>query len=214
MLNRLLHAEEGISLAELLVAGAMASIIATAFISIFFAFSRGVSLEEARADALNDVQAATADLATELRQAVGLTLDSEVVESLNAMWPDPELVFYSDRTDAPGPERYRYFVTGCAGALCELHREVTVADAGGPPWTYTTTPGTQRVVANLISGGGALFQGAKWVGGTEVLTTSCGASSPCEITLVEIVMSVDPDPETPAEEPLTVRHQVRLRNAG
>jgi type II secretory pathway pseudopilin PulG len=213
MLKRLRHGEDGISLAELLVAGAMASIIATAFITIFFAFSRGVSLEEARAAALNDVQATTADLATELRQAVGLTPDSSAVESLQAAWPAPEITFYSDRADATGPERYRYFVTACSGGLCELHRELTVADAGGPPWTYTTTPVSKRVVANLITGGDALFQGASWVGGTEVVTTSCGSSNPCEVTLVEIVISVDPDPVNPAEEPLTVRHQERLRNA-
>jgi type II secretory pathway pseudopilin PulG len=214
MLNRLRYDESGITLTELMVAGAMAAIISAAFLLVFSSFNRSVSLEEARATALREVQAATSDLSVELRQAIPLTDGSFAVASLEASWPAPELVFYSDRArEAAGPERYRYYVSGCSGNLCDLMREVTIADAGGPPWTFTGTANTKRVVANLLSNGDPLFQGADWSTGSEVLTTSCGTSAACDFSLVQISVRVDPDPKISAEEPLKVRREVRLRNA-
>ncbi|MFC2177401.1 hypothetical protein ACFLRH_03175 [Actinomycetota bacterium] len=214
MLNRLRHDESGISLMELMVAGAMASIIATAFLLVFSSFSRSVSLEEARAAALGEAQAASADLAVELRQAIPLTDGAFAVASLDSAWPAPELVFYSDRArDAAGPERYRYYVSGCAGNRCDLMRDLTIADAGGPPWTYTGTAHSERVVANVLTDGESLFEGARWTTGSEVLTSSCDAATPCGFSLVKFVIRIDPDPNSMAEEPLQVRHEVRLRNA-
>ena len=214
MLNRLRHDESGITLTELMVAGAMAAIISSAFLLVFSSFNRSVSLEEARATSLREVQAAIADLSVELRQAIPLTDGSFAVASLEAGWPAPELVFYSDRArEAPGPERYRYYVGRCSGNLCDLMRDVTVADAGGPPWTYSAAANSRRVVANVLSDGGPLFQGADWSTGSEVLTTSCGVGAACEFSLVQIVVRVDPDPKTSAEEPLQVRREVRPRNA-
>ncbi len=214
MLRRLLRDESGITLTELMVAGAMAAIISAAFLVVFSSFNRSASLEEARASALREVQTASADLAVELRQSIPLTDGAFAVASLESGWPAPELVFYSDRArDADGPERYRYYVSGCSGDLCDLMRDVTVADAGGPPWTFTGTANSRRVVANVLSDGDPLFQGAEWATGSEVLTTSCGTSASCRFSLVQIVVRVDPDPNISAEEPLQVRHEVRLRNA-
>ncbi len=214
MLKRLLRDESGLTLTELMVAGAMAAILSAAFLLVFSSFNRSVSLEEARASALREVQAATAELSVELRQAIPLTDSSFAVASLEAGWPAPELVFYSDRArEAAGPERYRYYVSGCGGTLCDLMREVTVADAGGPPWTFTGTATAERVVANVLSDGAPLFQGADWSTGSEALTTSCGTSAACEFSLIRIVVRVDPDPNISAEEPLNVRREVRLRNA-
>ena len=214
MLNRLLRDESGITLTELMVAGAMAAIISAAFLVIFASFNRSISLEEARATALREVQAAAADLSVELRQAIPLTDGSFAVASLESGWPAPELVFFSDRArEAAGPERYRYYVAGCSGNLCDLMRDITVADAGGPPWTHTGTANSERVVANVLSDGDPLFQGADWATGSEVLTSSCDASAACEFSLVQIVMRIDPHPNISAEEALHVRHEVRLRNA-
>jgi hypothetical protein len=214
MLNRLLYDESGVTVTELMVAGAMASIIATAFLLIFSSFNRSVSLEEARATALREVQAGTSDLTVELRQAIPLSDGSFAVASLTSAWPSPELIFYSDRArEADGPERYRYYVGGCSGSVCDLMRDVTVADSGGPPWTFTGTPNSRRVVGNVLNDGDPLFQGAEWETGTEVLTSSCGTSVDCNFSLVHLVLRIDPDPNTPAEEPLQVRHEVRLRNA-
>lgn len=214
MLKRLLRNESGITLTELMVAGAMAAIISAAFLVVFSSFNRSASLEEAKASALREVQAAAGDLSIELRQAIPLTDGSFAVSSLEAGWPAPELVFYSDRArDAAGPERYRYYVSGCSGNLCDLMRDLTVADAGGPPWAFTGTVRSERVVANVLNDGAPLFQGADWSTGSEVTTASCGTSTACEFSLVRITIRVDPDPKISAEEPLQVEREVRLRNA-
>lgn len=213
MLKHLGSDESGISLVEVLLAAAMASIIATAFLLVFSAFGRNVSLEEARAAALNDVQQAMADMTSELRQAIPLAADDPVIEVLDASWATAELIFYSDRADAPGPERYRYYVDNCSATHCDLMRDLTVADAPAAPWTFSGTPNTRLIVPDLLIGGEPLFTGAEWSSGAEVVTTGCDTSVPCEFSLVEIIMRADPDTNITAEEPLRVRHNVRLRNA-
>ncbi len=213
MLNQVRTDESGISLAEVMVAGAIASIIATAFLLIFSSFSRNVSLEEARAGALNDVQQAMTDLTAELRQAVPLAAGQPLIEVLNANWANAELIFHSDRADAPGPERYRYYVANCSAAHCDLMRDLTVADSAVAPWTFTGAPNTELIVPNLLIGGAPLFRGTEWSSGAEVETTDCDPTTPCEFSLVQIIMRADPDPNLDAEEPLRVRQDVRLRNA-
>lgn len=213
MLRRLAADEDGISLAEVMVAGAMASILATAFLLVFSSFSRNVSLEEARASALSTVQQAMTELTSELRQAVPLASDAPIIEVLDADWATAELIFYSDRADAPGPERYRYYVANCSATHCDLMRDLTVADSAAAPWTFTGAPNTELIVANLLIDGEQLFSGAEWSSGAEVTTTDCNPTSPCRFSLVEITMRVDPDPNQAAEEPLRVRQEVRLRNA-
>ncbi len=210
---RPIHDESGISLVEVMIAGAMASIIATAFVVLFSSFSRNVALEEARAAALNEVQSASANLTAELRQAVPLVTGDPTVAVLDSAWSDAEIIFYSDRADVPGPERYRYYVDACANSRCNLVREVTVADNATPPWTFSGTPGTRVVVTNLLSDGDALFRGIDWSTGTEVATTDCDAATPCNFSSVEIVIRVDPAPNMAAEKALHVRHEVRMRNA-
>lgn len=214
MLKRVLLDESGVSLTEVLVAGAMAAVLATAFLVMFSAFSRNVSLEESRARALTEAQTMAADLTSELRQATAVAVDGASIEKLVSTWPNAELVFYSDRADdAPGPERYRYYLDACSATHCDLMREVTVADNPTQPWLYTGTPGVGRVVADVLIGGAdPLFQGADWTTGAEVITTACDPATPCDFAIVQIVMRVDPDTNTPAEEPLQVRHEVRLRN--
>lgn len=213
MLKRILKDESGISLVEVLVASAVASIIAAAFLVLFSSFSRNVSLEEARAAALTDVQQAMSELTSELRQAIPLNAADPVIEVLDASWPTAELIFYSDRADAPGPERYRYYAANCSATHCDLMRDLTVADAASPPWTFTGTPNTELMVANLLIDGDPLFTGAEWSTGSEVVTTDCDTATPCQFSLVEIIVRVDPDPNLAAEEPLRVLHGVRLRNA-
>lgn len=215
VLKRLCRDESGISLAEVMVAGAMASIIATAFLVVFSSFSRSVSLEESRAAALGEVQEAAANLAAELRQAAPAVDDgSPAVVLLDSDWATAELVFFSDRdANAAGPERYRYYVDACTASHCDLMRELTVADAAGPPWTFTGTPNVRRVISNLLISSDALFQGAEWSTGAEVVTTTCDATSPCSFSLVQITLRVDPDPNISAEAPVHVRHEVRMRNA-
>jgi type II secretory pathway pseudopilin PulG len=213
MLKRLYADESGISLVEVLLAAAMASIIATAFLVVFSAFSRNVSLEEARASALTDVQQAMAELTSELRQAIPLAAGDPVIEVLDSSWATAELIFYSDRANAPGPERYRYYLANCTAVHCDLMRDLTVADAAGAPWTYSGTPNTELMVPNLLIGGDPLFAGAEWSSGSEIATTDCDTATPCEFSLVEIIIRADPDPNLLAEEPLRVRQNVRLRNA-
>ena len=106
MLRRLLTDERGISLTEVLIAGAMASIIATAFLLVFSAFSKNVSLEEARAAALSDVQGAMTELSAELRQAVPLTAGSPIVEVL-----DSQRDLLQARRDYQ-QARYQYILNG------------------------------------------------------------------------------------------------------
>lgn len=206
--------EGGISLVEVLVASAMASIIATAFLLVFSSFSRGVSLEEARARALTEVQAATSQLASELRQAEAVVADAPPIETLDSAWGTAELVFYSDRADNPGPERYRYYLANCTATHCDLMRDVTIADSATPPWTYTGSANSRTIITSVVTGGPALFTGADWDSSSEVLTVDCDPSNPCDFSLVKIEIRVDPDPNLDAEEPLTVRQEVRLRNAG
>ncbi len=197
-----------------MVAGAMATIIATAFVVLFSSFSRNVALEEARSAALSEVQAAAANLTAELRQAVPLAAGDPTVALLDSAWASAEIIFYSDRAeDAAGPERYRYFVDACVDNRCNLMREVTVADSATPPWTFSGTPGTRLVVNNLLADGDALFRGIDWSTGSEVATTDCDAATPCDFSSVEIVIRVDPHPEIDAEQALHVRHEVRMRNA-
>ncbi len=214
VLRRVRFDESGVSLAETLVAAAVAALIATAFLTVFSAFSRSVSLEESRAAALSEVRTAAAAFTVELRQAVRPAADQPIIALLESAGPAAELMFYSDRaTDAPGPERYRYYLTDCTATHCNLVREVTVADGPTPPWTYSGAPATRQVVTNVMLGGGPLFLGVDWSSGTETLTTSCDWTTPCAFDLVRIVLRVDPDPDLSAEEPLRVRHEVRLRNA-
>ncbi len=66
---------------------------------------------------------------------------------------------------------------------------------------------------NVLSDGPPLFLGSEWLSGSEALTTSCDLSNPCQFSLVKIVVRVDADPDITADEPLQVRHEVRLRNA-
>ena len=213
MLKRLSSDESGISLVEVLLAAAMASIIATAFLLVFSSFSRNVSLEEARASALNDVQQAMIGLTSELRQAIPLAGDSAIIEVLDSSWATAELIFHSDRADAPGPERYRYYLANCTAVHCDLMRDLTVADSAAAPWTYSGAPNTKLIVPNVLIGGDPLFTGAEWSTGAEVVTTDCDTSTPCEFSLVQIIIRADPDPNLAAEEPLRVRQDVRLRNA-
>lgn len=211
---RTLRNESGISLVEVMVAGAMASIVATAFIVVFSSFSRNVALEESRAAALGEVQAAVANLTSELRQAIPLATGEPIVAVLDSAWSSAELIFYSDRADdAPGPERYRYYLDACVDGRCNLMREVTVADAPVAPWAFTGTPGTRLVVRNMLIDGDPLFRGVEWSTGAAVATTDCDATSPCDFSVVEIVIRVDPDPNFAAEAALHVRHEVRMRNA-
>jgi len=214
VLRRLWTEESGISLAEVLVASAMASIIATAFLVVFSAFSRGVSLEEERSAALTEAQGAMTSLSAELRQAVRLVPDGPLIEVLESAAPSAELIFYSDRAeDAPGPERYRYVLADCTATHCNLMREVTVADGSAPPWTYSGVPTSRRVISDIMIGGGPIFLGSNWRTGTEVETSSCNTNPRCRFDLVEIELRIDPDPNAAAEEPLLVRNEVRLRNA-
>lgn len=206
--------ESGVSLIEVMVAGAMASIIATAFIVVFSSFSRSVALEESRAAALAEVQSAAADLTAELRQAIPLVTGEPIVALLDSSWGNAELIFHSDRAqDAPGPERYRYYLDSCVDNRCNLMRDITVADSAAAPWTFSGTPGTRLVITNLLTDGDPLFSGIDWSTGARVVTTDCDAASPCDFSLVEIVIRVDPDPNLAAEEALHVRHEVRMRNA-
>lgn len=212
MLRRLWDDETGITLAEVLIASAMTSIIATAFLLVFSAFSRNVSLEEQRAGALSEVQLALNELASELRQAIPITDEGPTVAVLDSAWPTAELIYYSDRSDAPGPELYRYYVSDCSATHCNLMREVTVADSSTPPWTHSGTPTSELVIRDLLIGTEALFSGIEWSGGGEVVTSNCGSSTACAFSLVEIIVRVDPDPNRDVEEPLRIRQAVRLRN--
>lgn len=214
MLSELRRDQRGVSLAEVLIAGAMASIIATAFLLVFSAFSRNVSLEESRAAALSEMQEATSQITGELRQAVAVAAADPLVETLDSGWATAELIFYSDRAEeAPGPERYRYYTANCTATHCDLMRDVIVADSATPPWTFTGAPVTSTVLSDVLVGPDPLFVGVDWTTGTEIKTAACDATTPCAFNLVELVFRLDPDPNRDVEEPLHVRQVVRLRNA-
>lgn len=215
-MRRLLRDEQGVSLSEVMVATMITALVSAAFYGFFFAFAGDVERQEARATTLESIRPAVSSLVIELRQAVDLDSDSAVVERLDATWASLEVVFYSDRLeDAPGPERYRYFVDNCAGNLCDLMREVTLADVGtGPNWTFTGAAGTTRVLADVRTDGPEpLFSGVSWRSGTEATTLQCDLASPCTFEVLRARLRVDPEPGKPSLPVIEIQEDVRFRNA-
>jgi hypothetical protein len=208
--------ERGISLSEVMVATMITALVSAAFYGFFFAFADDIERQEARATTLEGIRPAVSSLVIELRQAVDLDRDTAVVERLDSDWGSLEVVFYSDRLeDAPGPERYRYYLDGCVGNLCELMREMTLADAGtGPNWTYTGAASTTRVLTNVRTDGPEpLFSGVSWRGGTEAATLQCDTATTCVFEILRVRLRVDPEPDKPTLPVIEIQEDVRFRNA-
>jgi Tfp pilus assembly protein PilV len=215
MLRRILTDEQGMTLTEVMVAGILTSIVVTAFYSLFYGFTRNLTLEEQRATALQEIRPVVSELIVELRQAQDIDNDGAILTALNAAWSNAGLVFYSDRRSEEGPERYVYKVNGCSGDVCDFVREVTLADAGtGPTWTYTGPTTTHVLLDNLLKDGSEpLFRGVSWAAGVEQYTTFCGAGIPCDFPLVRIRIRVDPDPDSTTIPAVQIQEDVRLRNS-
>ena len=211
-----LRREDGISLAEVMVATMITALVSVAFYGFFFAFAGDIERQEARATTLEAVRPAVSSLVIALRQAVDLDGDTAVVERLDADWASLEVVFFSDRLeDSPGPERYRYYLDACVGNLCDLMSEVTLADTGtGPNWTHTAPPRTTRVLADVRRDGPEpLFSGVSWRGGTEATTLQCDPSSPCAFEVLRLRLRVDPEPGIASLPVIEIQEDVRFRNA-
>ena len=213
---RVLHDERGISLSEVMVATMITALVSAAFYGFFFAFADDVERQEARATTLEGIRPTVSSLVIELRQAVDIDGDTAVVERLDSDWASVEVVFYSDRLeDAPGPERYRYYLDSCSGNLCALMREVTLADVGtGPNWTHTGVASTTQVLRNVRTDGPEpLFSGVSWRGGTETATLQCDTGATCEFEILRMRLRVDPEPDRPTLAVIEIQEDVRFRNA-
>ena len=214
--RHLLHSEEGVTLAEVMMASFVSAILAAAFLTLFVGFNGDVRREELTANALGAVRPVVAELLIELRQAVDIDDSGEILDGLESSWADLDLVFHSDRLpDSDGPEQFRYYLDNCADGRCELMRSLTLADVGSDPdWTYTGGAATERMLSNLIAEGGTpLFLGVSWEAGAEVLHTACDVTTPCAFDALRVVVQVEVDPELQGVAPVVVREDVRFRNA-
>jgi len=214
--RRIAQGERGLSLVETMIALAVTSILAAAFLTMFIGFGGEVGAQEERAATLAAARGAVADLVVELRQAVDVDGDGAIVAALDASWSRLDLVFMSDRlADVEGPERYEYRLTNCRGVHCDLTKTITPADPGsGPNWTYTGTPHTRTVIENVRTDGPEpLFSGMSHRTGRPVVVTSCGATTPCSFELLQIRLRVDPRRNRSSRAVVEIREDVGFRNA-
>ena len=207
--------ERGVTLVETMVAMLITSILLVAFYGFFFAFSDDVGRQERWARTLEATRPVMAELVLRLRQAVDVDGDGAIVDRLDSSWQDLELVFFSDRFDAEGPERFRYHLEGCADGRCDLVVSITTADPGsGPDWTYTSVAHTRTLLENVVADGSPpLFVGVTTGPSGSSTITSCGGATPCDFERLRIVLRVDSDPLRAQSPIVELFEEVRFRNA-
>jgi type II secretory pathway pseudopilin PulG len=203
------------TLTEVTVATMITLMVSAAFFTLFSAFSRNVQLEDQRASTLRDIRPVISQMLLELRQATDIDGNGAIIEKLDSSWSSLDLIFYSDRrADIDGPERYRYYLTNCAGGICDFVHEVIPADTGsGPNWTYdNNTPAERTLISNVVASGTSLLVGVSWNTGSELVTTSCGGATRCDFDVVRIDLRIDPTPEVGTLAAIQIKEDVRLRN--
>lgn len=206
--------ESGMSLVEVSIAGGLMMIVFGAFFTFFMAFNNDVLRQEQRATTMSELRPALAEMVIELRQAIDPLSDGVLVESLDSAWPTAGVTFYTNmHQDTPGPERVRYYLDNCVGSVCELWRDVSVADSG-PPWVYGSIGTSERVVTRLRTDAtDPLFQGVSWQGGAEAVTTDCDTTTVCEFEVIRIRITVDTGAVTDPSSQISIQEEVRFRNA-
>ena len=211
-------------LVELVIGVVILALVSVAFYGSIWGFFRDTGFTEDLAQAGRDTRPLIRTMVIELRQAEveKTTADGEPVAYLS---PD-KLIFFSDRYEADGPERFEYERINCTAELCEL--QVTVHEAlvtSVPPnWDYDTgqTPFIQLVVGADLDAVAPLFTGVTWddVGGAWQEIAGCdrddldgfGAVA-CAFDVVQIDLAIDPNPNKPNPRLYEVLENVRMRNA-
>lgn len=209
--------DTGTTLVEVVVASAVSAIMLSALYVTVWGFSDDVAVASDLADVGFEARPALSTLVIELRQAspAQATATNPVVALA-----DDRIIFTSERVAASdGPERFEYTLENCADGLCELHRRVVAADVSSSEPNYTYGDDIALAddivlfdVADPDAGGGALFAGVSYSGGSRITTAACGTSPVCAFTSVAITLAVDPNPTRDELNHYVFTDEVRFRN--
>ncbi|HEC10232.1 MAG TPA: hypothetical protein ENI86_11830 [Acidimicrobiales bacterium] len=209
--------ENGYTVIELSMTIGILALVLGAFYGAYNGFIRDVGFAEQLGDIEREARPVLNELVIELRQAVppSTAAHGRPVEYLSA----GRIVFYSDRRDVAGPERYDYQLVNCADSLCDLQGSIYFADAATayPNWGYNTAlgPDYQWTVLSRVPESTVLFEGRK--GGTTV--TGCDRTDldglgavDCDFDTVLVRIVVAPE-GNPRPRDYEVEEEVTLRNA-
>lgn len=209
-----LRDDRGFSLVELSVAMILSAMVSASLVAVFYSFSQNSSDANERAELQSSAREMIAEITVQLRQAIRVDLNGELVESLDG----DRLVFYTTNYETLQPERVVYQRTECLEGVCELwmDRYPMVSTDG-----ITTTFATESIESSFLFGGllndQPLFEGFDWMGDPEVHTpvSSCSSTgTECQFPLVGITVRAKPLGGTAGSASvITLHEEVRMRNA-
>ena len=213
--------EGGFSVIELSMTVALLGIVIASFYTAYNGFLRDVSFAERLGEIEHEARPVLNGLVIELRQAIAPNpaANGQAVEFLSAN----KIVFYADRRDAGGPERFTYERSNCVDGLCDLEMRIQFADSNSqyPTFTHSTAgdPDFEVTVLRRVPESVKLFQGVRLAGTTEVLVDSCdrldvggGGSTDCAFDRVVIRIEVAPKGAGVRPSNYVVTESVVLRN--
>ena len=206
--------DSGFTLVEMSVALILSAMVVAAFVSVFFSFSQNAGDANARAEHQEQARQVLARLVVDLRQAVTVDPNGQVIESLD---PD-HLVFYTMMRDDTAPIRVVYERANCVAAECELVvKRYAATDFDQGVYAFAGAPYEETRLMGGVLADQPLFGGMDWLGDPKVKTpiTACGGSGPaCSFPLVSVTLRSMPlNTSEGGRTPLEVREEVRMRNA-
>lgn len=202
----------GFTLIELSVAGFLSTIVLSAVVLIFNSVSQNAADAGRRGDLQVQAREVVTELTSELRSAVAPRQGATAIESLDAS----TVVFYSDRYDFEGPERFVYERTACNDGYCQLRvRRYAATPGTGPNWTHSTTAFNDTILLEQVVQANALFSGRDWTGTPRqrVTVTSCGGATKCGFPIVAVDLRAAVPGVTTIDGPFALFTEVNLRNA-
>ncbi len=213
--------QAGFSVIELSMTVALLGIVIASFYTAYNGFLRDVSFAERLGSIEREARPVLNGLVIELRQATAPNpaANGQVVEFLSA----DKIVFYADRRDPNGPERFTYERSNCVDGLCDLQMRIRFADSGSeyPTFTHATTgdPDFEVTLLRRVPESVRLFQGVRLIGTNEVLIDNCdrlntgaGGSTDCAFDTVVIRIEIAPNGAGVRPRNYVVVESVLLRN--
>lgn len=200
------RASSGMTLVELLVGIAMTGVFATALFSFFFASTETSRGHENQGRALAEGRRATALLASDLRQSIGLEPgESPPLASVN---PTSVELYLDDRRDPAALEathrKVRYALVGG-----QLVRESAVAS--GAPGSFGPYSGREVLVDRAVNGTAPLFT-PRSVGGTALAGTLTTTAQLTAVVVIDVRLLVGYR-RSQLDGSTEVRTSIALRNA-
>ncbi|MFT7650215.1 MAG: hypothetical protein ACI8Y4_004984 [Candidatus Poriferisodalaceae bacterium] len=204
--------ESGMTVIELSISMLLLIVLMGSFFTVFSGVLGDSARADQRAGLERELRPVFNRMVIELRQSVApdSAAAGAPVETLTAA----SLVFYSDRIDIDGPERYAYELISCVSSVCDLRRSITYAMAGtGPNWTYPVAASQEVTVLTGVDNTNPLFVGRLVNDGTDITLAACDpGGTRCALSGVQIELQLAAARSDTASS-LSIAEEVRLRNA-